>query len=126
MKNLVTLLLSPSVAESLAKEGYGKTDIRAYLYENARVPLREIEWMLKYGLVNASTLREAVESGLYPEEFMAGPDDMVRLLPGPYQVVEIVVCGDPGKNRIMTLWSGYVEPSIKEIRLPAKWDALVG
>ena len=126
MKNLVTLLLSPSVAGSLAREGYTKADIRAYLYENARVPLREIEWMLKYGLVNASTLREAVESGLYPEEFLGGPDDMVRLLPGPDQVVEIVVCGDPGRNRIMTLWSGYVQPSIKEIRLPVRWDALMG
>ena len=126
MKNLVTLLLSPSVAGSLAREGYTKADIRAYLYENARVPLREIEWMLKYGLVNASTLREAVESGLYPEEFLGGPEDMVRLLPGPDQVVEIVVCGDPGRNRIMTLWSGYVQPSIKEIRLPVRWDALMG
>jgi hypothetical protein len=125
MKNLVTLLLSPPVAQSLAKEGYGKADIRGYLYENARVPLREIEWMLRYGLVNASTLREAVESGLYPKEFLAGPDDLVRLLPGPDQVVEIVVCGDPGRNRIMTLWSGYVQPSIKEIKIPAKWDALV-
>jgi len=50
------------------------------------------------------------------------PDEPVRVLQNPEQVVHIIVCGDPGRNRIMTLWSGYVEPAIKEVKLPADWD----
>jgi hypothetical protein len=29
--------------------------------------------------------------------------------------LHIVVCGDPDRNRIMTLWSGYVRPVTKKI-----------
>lgn len=42
--------------------------------------------------MKATTVREKVELGLYPKQFLVGPDDMVRVLPSP-DVVHIVVCG---------------------------------
>lgn len=124
MTNMVTLLLAPPVARSLAEGGYTKKDIREYLYENAKVPLRELDWMTQYGLPEVTTARERVQKGLYSEEYLVGPDDLVRVLPSP-DVVHIVVCGDPGRNRVMTLWSGYCQPSTKEIKLPQNWNELL-
>jgi hypothetical protein len=49
------------------------------------------------------------------------PDDMVRVLPEP-GIVHIVVCGDPGRNRVMTLWGGYVQPTTREVEIPPKWN----
>ena len=58
------------------------------------------------------------------EEYLVGEQDMVRALPSP-DILHIVVCGDPSRNRIMTLWSGYAQPVTKKIELPANWDELL-
>jgi len=116
MRNMVMLLLSPPVAQSLAKEGYSKQDVRDYLYEHARVPMREIDWNSRYGHPESFTVQEKVEAGLYPESFLTSPDGMVRVLPEP-GIVHIAVCGDPGRNRIMTLWGGYVQPTTREVEV---------
>lgn len=121
MRNMITLLLSPPIARSLADAGYTKQDIREYLYENARVPQHVIEWNSIYAHPDALTIREKVEMGIYPEEYMTGPDEFIRVLPDP-DTIHIVVCGDPGRNRLMTLWGGYVNPVTTEIKLPANWD----
>ena len=63
--------------------------------------------------------------GIYPKDYSVGLDEMVRVLPGP-EVLHIVVCGDAGRNRVMTLWGGYVTPATKPVKLPANWDALIG
>ena len=36
----------------------------------------------------------AVARGLMPDEYLVGPQDLVRVLPSP-DVINIVVCGDP-------------------------------
>jgi hypothetical protein len=123
-RNMITLLLAPPVAKSLAAAGYSKDNIREYLYENAKVPLRELEWGLKYGHSEGFTVRDCVELGIYPREYLVEPDDMVRVLPSP-DVLHIVVCGDPGRNRVMVLWSGYVQPVTKKIEMPANWEELL-
>lgn len=124
MRNMITLLLPPPVARSMAEAGYSKNDIRNYLYENARVPLRELEWTMKYGLPEISTTPERVKSGLFSEDYLVGPNDLVRVISSP-DIVHIVVCGDPNRNRIMTLWSGYVQPVTQTIMVPANWDKLL-
>jgi len=42
------------------------------------------------------------------------PSDLVRVLPSP-DVINIVVCGDPDRNRAMVLWGGYVSPVTRKI-----------
>lgn len=120
-RNMITLLLAPPVAQSLAAAGYSKQDIKDYLYENAKVPVSELGWGLTYGHPEAFTVRDYVELGIYPKEYLVEPDALVRVLPRP-DLLHIVVCGDPARNRIMTLWSGYVQPVTKKIDLPAHWD----
>jgi len=116
-RNMITFLLAPPIARALAQAGYSKDDIRQYVYEHARVPYGELEFLLKYGHSEAFTIPDAVERGLYPPEYLVGREETVRVLPGP-EVINIVVCGDPHRNRAMVLWGGYVNPVTKKIALP--------
>ncbi len=115
---MITLLLAPPVAKALADAGYSKQDIKDYLYENAKVPVSELGWGLTYGHPEAFTVRDYVELGIYPKAYLVEPDELVRVLPSP-DLLHIVVCGDPDRNRIMTLWSGYVQPVTKKIDVPS-------
>jgi hypothetical protein len=110
------------VANALAAAGYSKQRLREYLYEHVKVPVGELGWGLTYGHPEAFTVRDYVELGIYPPEYLVEPQELVRVLPSP-DIVHIVVCGDPDRNRLMTLWSGYVQPVTRPIALPAQWPA---
>ena len=114
-KVMVTMLLSPPVAQSLADAGYTKADVQRYIYENARMPLRDFEWVLKYTAIQRTTLHAEVEKGIYPREFLGGPNDLVRVLSGP-DVVHLIVCGDPHRNRVMVMEGGHTQPTTKRVR----------
>jgi hypothetical protein len=113
-RNMITFLLAPPIAKALASAGYTKQKIRDYVYEHARVPYRELEFLIEYGHSEAFKIPDMVERGLLPEEYLVKPDDLVRVLPGP-DVINIVVCGDPDRNRAMVLWGGYVSPVTRKI-----------
>jgi hypothetical protein len=117
-RNMITVLLAPPIAKSLAAAGYTKQKIRDYLYQHARVPYRELEFLLKYGHSEAFTIPDAVRVGVYPEEYLVKTDDMVRVVPSP-ETIHIVVCGDPHRNRAMVLWGGYINPVTKKIDVSA-------
>ena len=84
------------------------------VFEHARVPREELEFVLRYGHSEAFTIADAVERGLYPQEYLH--ERMLRVVPDP-EMIEIVVCGDPDRNRLMVLWGGYVKPVTKKIEL---------
>ena len=114
-RDMITLMLAPPVAKSLAAAGYSKQDIRDYVYEHARVPYRELEFLLKYGHSEAFTIPDAVARGIYPEEYLKEkPHGMVRVVPNP-DIIKVVVCGDPNRNRVMVLWGGYVNPVTRKM-----------
>jgi hypothetical protein len=115
-QNMITVLLAPPVAKSLASAGYSKQKIREYLYEHARVTYKELEFVLKYGHSEAFTIPDAVKRGIYPEEYLGSEDKLVRVVPSP-DVINIVVCGDPNRNRVMVLWGGYVNPVTRKVEL---------
>jgi hypothetical protein len=115
-RNMITIMIAPPVAKSLAAAGYTKQKIREYLYENAKVSYRELEFVMKYGHSEAFTIPDAVKVGVYPEEYLVKPDDLVRVVPSP-DTINIVVCGDPNRNRVMVLWGGYVNPVTKKMHL---------
>jgi hypothetical protein len=121
---MLTLVLSPPVAKSLADAGYSKADVRRYVYENTKMTIRDFEWVVKYTMILRTTLRERVEAGILPPEFLGPPDEKVRVLSSP-DILHIVVCGDPGRNRVMVFEGGHTRPTTREIRLPANWDALL-
>lgn len=113
-KVMLTMLLSPPVSKSLAEAGYSKADVRQYIYEHARMPLRDFEWVLKYTAIQRTTLQAEVEKGIYPPEFLGAPDDSVRVLSSP-DVVHLVVCGDPNRNRVMVMEGGHTQPTTRRI-----------
>ncbi|MDA1100101.1 MAG: hypothetical protein O2967_14070 [Proteobacteria bacterium] len=123
-RHMITLLLTPPIAQSLADEGYSKQDVRDYLYENARVTRRELEWHTKFSFAQPMSIEEKVEKGLFPTAYLVGPDEMVRLLPSP-DILHLIVCGEPGRNRLMGFHSVYVKPTSKEIELPRNWERLL-
>lgn len=115
-RNMITFLIAPPVAKALAGAGYTKQMIRDYVYEHARVPYRELEFLIEYGHSEAFKIPDMVKRGLMPEEYLVNPTDLVRVLPSP-DVINIVVCGDPDRNRIMVLWGGYVSPVTKKMEV---------
>ena len=115
-RNMITILIAPPVAKSLAAAGYSKQKIREYLFEHARVSYAELEFVLKYGHSEAFTIPDAVERGIYPEDYVGGKDKMLRVLPSA-DVINIVVCGDPNRNRVMVLWGGYVNPVTRKVEV---------
>ena len=120
---MLTILMSPSIAHSLAAAGYSKQAIKDHLYENTRMSLREFDWVLKYTTISGQSARERVAEGVFPPEFAGAPDDSVRLLSSA-DILHIVVCGDPHRNRVMVLEGGHTYPTTRPIALPAKWSGL--
>ena len=115
---MITLLISPSVAKSLADAGYSKADVRRLVFEHCTMRLGDFEWVFKYTTVMRMSLKERVEEGVFPKEFLGKPDDIVRVLSSP-DILHIVVCGDPHRNRIMVLEGGHTLPTTKLIRSKA-------
>ncbi len=117
-RNMITIMIAPPVAKSLGSEGYSKQKIREYLYEHARVSYEELEFLLKYGHSEAFSIPDAVKRGIYPQEYLGRQNSLLRVLPGP-EVISIVVCGDPNRNRVMVLWGGYVNPVTRKVEFLA-------
>ena len=124
-KALVTIAMSATLARSLAAAGYSKQAVKEWLYENTRMPLREFEWVNRYTTAkDRTTPRQKAQAGVFSAEYAGEPEDNVRLLAGP-EMLHIVVCGDPNRNRLMTLEGGHADPTVKAIELPPDWDVLV-
>ena len=121
---MITLMLSPPVARSLAAAGYSKQDVKRHVYENCRMRLADFEWVLKFTNIFPTTARERVESGVFATEFLGPPDSLVKVLSSP-DVLHVVVCGDPNRNRIMVLEGGHTRPTTKEVVLPADWNDVI-
>ena len=113
-KVMLTILLTPPIARSLADAGYSKDDVRTYVYENTKLQLREFDWLFTYTTPGLYTLAEKVAAGVYPPEFLGAPDDVVGILSSP-NILHIVVCGDPHRNRLMVMEGGHTEPTTVRI-----------
>ncbi|MFN0300958.1 MAG: hypothetical protein ACKVQU_11480, partial [Burkholderiales bacterium] len=122
---MVTLVLSPPVAKLLADAGYSKKAIREHVHEHARMPLREFEWITHHTFPRGMTVRQKAEAGVLPPEYLGAPADMVRILKSP-DIVHIIVCGDPNRNRLMSFEGGHTVPTTKEIQLPFDWATRLG
>jgi hypothetical protein len=71
---------------------------------------------LRYTATMRTTARERAEAGVYPREFMGDPNDQVRVLSSP-DVLHIIVCGDPHRNRLMVMEGGHTEPTTREVQM---------
>ncbi len=121
------LCLSPLVASIIAEAGYSKTDIRQYIYDNAKIPAYEFDEQLA-GLWPDFTVNKAVEQGKLPESFRL-TEDPARMLPilhAPDELL-IVVSGSATRNRnfIVSQCGNQGLAVSKEIKLPPNWEQLL-
>ena len=123
------VLMTPIIAEAIAKAGWSKHDVKRYFFEHARMPAWEFErfqrdWQRK----PIWNIREQVELGNIPRDVFLASDDPNRRVPivwAPEHFM-IVVTGDPLRT------SNYVFghngqlgfPVAKRVMLPARWAAL--
>lgn len=122
------LVISPSIARVLAKDGLRKKDIQQYLYDNSRVSVASMERLAWQGGFTGFNVRRMVEekviSPIYRES--DDPERMVPVFLKP-EWIGIVVSGDSGRNRSR----GYVQnheqgpPVSRKIQLPAKWKQIL-
>jgi hypothetical protein len=122
------LILSPCIAEVIAKSGYSKQDLKQRLYDHARVPAWKVEELGKWGNFFTCSLCELVEAGVTPKQFCESedPNRMVPIVCSPDDFL-ISVSGDPLRNNAYVFVHngklGYT--TSKKIELPSNWNKLL-
>ncbi len=125
------LVLSPILAETLARRGLSKKDVQRRLFEHARIPAWKFEQYLG-GWTNfipgRPTLADLVRRGRAPEVF-AESEDPDRLVPvvGKPEHIMLAVSGDPLRtNAYVFAHNGILGyPTTRRIELPAAWSRLL-
>jgi hypothetical protein len=129
------VLVEPGVAKILADGGYTRKSLREDLIKTGRKITYEATFSQVYGSYGAfqdsfenelaKALRNpANEKGKLPPWYPRFPGwEEIQTTPA-IKMVEIIVCGDPARNKVQTL-AGGAGVAIKEIKLPAKWDELM-
>ena len=91
------ILLSPILAETIAKAGWSKRDVKQYFYDHARMPAWQFERYLRdWTLKPIWNLAEEVKAGNAPKVFHESddPNRMVPVVVKPEDYM-IAVTGDP-------------------------------
>ncbi|MFC1862085.1 hypothetical protein ACFLX6_02215 [Chloroflexota bacterium] len=118
------ILMSPCIAEAIAKDGYSKEKVRQYLYEHARFPAKRYERLIPV----LGSFCDAVEEGRLPKLYCEStdPDRLVPVVWSPDDFL-ITVSGDPGKDNCLILaQNGFIGyPVSKQIELPVNWAELL-
>ena len=123
------LVLSPILAETIAKAGWSKADLKRALYAEARMPARRVEAMMNvWTEFKINSLKHQVNLGRLPRAF-AESDDPERLVPivvDPEDFM-VLVSGDPLRtNAYAFAHNGYLGfPVAKRIALPDDWETRI-
>lgn len=116
-------LLSPCVAEAIAKGGYTKEKVKQYLYEHATFPAKRYEQLAP----ERSSLCRAVAQGKLPPQYCQSPDPdrLVPIVWTPEDIM-ITVSGDPDRdNCFICAQNGFIGyPVSRKIELPDNWERL--
>ena len=120
------ILLSPILAETIARAGWSKLQVKQYLYEHARMPAWQFERYLRdWTLKPVWNLAEEARLGNIPKVFYAS-DDPERMVPVVWEAEDfmIAVTGDPLRtNAYVFAHNGVLGyPVAKQIRLPQNWE----
>jgi hypothetical protein len=121
------LILTPVLAETIAKSGWSKKDVKQYLYDHARIPAWKVE-KFNWGWTNFApdhfSLCDYVKEGVLGSQFCESedPDRLVPIVCSPDDFI-ITVSGDPWRTNAFLFISngclGYT--TSKRIELPAEW-----
>lgn len=118
------IVISPSIARAIAKDGFTKKDIQQYLFDHSKVSAGLMERVAWQGGFTDFNLRRMVEEGLICKQYYES-DDPERLVPVflKPEWIEIVISGDAGRNRSRGYTQNHEQgpPVSKLIQLPANW-----
>ncbi|MBI2909052.1 MAG: hypothetical protein HYX92_15520 [Chloroflexi bacterium] len=123
-RNMVAVLMTPPTARVLANAGYSKKDVERHIWENTRISVRDANRILQNFTDFGLTVHELVQEGSLPEWFDVGPDETIPFFSSA-DLLDVIVCGDADKDKIMSLWANYNRPVTKAIEFPARWDILL-
>ena len=122
-------VISPIIAETLAKAGWSKSDVKRYLFEHARRPAHDFERQLRdWNIRGVWDLKDDVANARIPKDFYES-DDPDRMVPIVWKAEDfmVAVSGDPLRNNAYVFahngFLGY--PTAKKIQLPREWDRLL-
>ncbi len=121
------VVLSPILAETIAKAGWSKADVKKYLFDHARLPAWEFERQLRvWNIRGVWDLKDDVRNDRIPKVFYES-DDENRLVPIVWKPEDfmIAVSGDPLRNNMYVFaHNGFLGfPTGKKIQLPKDWEA---
>ncbi|MBI4321614.1 MAG: hypothetical protein HY675_24225 [Chloroflexi bacterium] len=113
---LTCIMLNPTHARTLAKNGWGKEDIAAFISEYARVPAyRHPNY---YPVMHSSRYYYKQRPPLNAEETMSLIDEPER--------IRVIVAGGPGNQVSISIGGAAVCDWVtKKVQFPADWDGLV-
>jgi hypothetical protein len=125
------LILSPVLAETLARSGLSKAELKRRLFEAARIPARKFERFIGEwtNLVpGRPSLADLARAGRAPAVF-AESDDPERLVPvvcAPEDIA-VAVSGDPLRtNAYSFAHNGMLGfPTTRRVTLPRAWKSLL-
>lgn len=123
-RNMVAMLMTRPTAKVLADAGYSKRDVAKYIWENTRVTVGHENDLLQAFSGVGLTVHELVELGRLPESFDLGPEATVPIF-ADADLIDVVMCGDVYRDKLMSLWCNYNRPVSREIKLPPNWDKLL-
>ena len=89
----IVIALCPEVADLAARDKWSKRELKQYLFENARQPLRNWKYLGD----------NWVARDLIPEHKNESEDYMIRMIPKPEEII-VFVTGGPGKHSLW--WPG--------------------
>jgi len=122
------IIISPIIAQTIAKAGWSKSDVQQFLWEQARLPAWQLERQLRdWNIRGVWNLEEDVKAGKIPGLFFesADPQRMVPIVWKPEDIM-IAVGGDPFRNNAYVFahnaFLGF--PTCKRIQLPNHWASL--
>jgi hypothetical protein len=119
------LVLTPILAQTLARAGWSKDDVKQYLYKHARMTARRVETYTEtWADFPIISLKHQVNLGKLPKDFAESddPERMVPIVLDPDDFM-VLVSGDPLRTNAYTFaQNGYLGfPTAKKIVLPADW-----
>ena len=118
------ILMSPAIANALAKGGYTKERVKKYLYEHATFQVKRLETL--FGITGV--ICACVENGKLPKEFCESddPDRYIPVVTRPDDFM-LTISGDPGRdNCFICAQNGFIGyPVSKKIKLPSDWHAML-
>jgi hypothetical protein len=124
------LVLTPILAETIARAGWSKDDVKRYLFEHARMPAWRVEaFTEKWAQFKIGSLKQQVNLGRLPKEFHTSddPDRLVPIVLEPDDFI-VLISGDPLRtNAYAFAHNGYLGfPAAKKIQLPRNWGVRIG